>query len=64
MLVLVRKAGEAIVIKGGIRICVLANREGKVRLGIDAPDDVRIMRQELPGANELMSQQNLTSIRR
>lgn len=49
MLILGRKAGEAILIDGGVRIVVLsADRKG-VRLGIEAPADVRIVRDEIVG---------------
>ena len=47
MLVLTRRAEEEIVIDGHIRVKVLSNHQGKVRLGISAPDDVRIIRAEL-----------------
>ena len=47
MLVLRRKAGEAIVLNGIIRIYVLAVEGERVKLGIDAPPDVVIVRQEL-----------------
>ncbi len=47
MLILSRKPGEAIVIGDGIRVVVLeADRRG-VRLGIDAPADVAIVREEI-----------------
>jgi carbon storage regulator len=47
MLVLSRKLNEAIVIDGGIRITVVAFRGNQVRLGIEAPDSVRVLREEL-----------------
>ncbi len=47
MLVLRRKAGEAIVLNGVIRIFVLAVEGERVKLGIEAPPDVVIVRQEL-----------------
>jgi carbon storage regulator len=47
MLVLTRKVGEVIVIGGGIRIKVVGLLSGKVRLGIDAPGDVAVDRQEV-----------------
>ena len=47
MLVLSRKVGEEIVIGGNIRIMVVEIRGGKVRLGIDAPKDVPVDRQEI-----------------
>lgn len=47
MLILSRKAGDAILIEGGIRIVVLAVEAGGVRLGIDAPASVGIVREEV-----------------
>lgn len=48
MLVLTRKLKQQIHIGDNITISVLAINGGKVRIGIDAPRDVRIVRQELP----------------
>ena len=47
MLILGRKAGDAILIGDGIRIVVLACDRKGVRLGIDAPSDVTILREEI-----------------
>ena len=47
MLVLSRKVGEEIVIGNDIRIKVVAVDGGKVRIGIVAPDDVIVDRQEI-----------------
>ncbi len=47
MLVLGRKEGESILIEGGIRIVVVACDKGGVRLGIDAPSSLRILRGEI-----------------
>jgi carbon storage regulator len=47
MLILGRKPGDAIHIGENIRLVVLACDRGSVRLGIDAPDDVKIMRGEI-----------------
>ncbi|MDZ4388934.1 MAG: carbon storage regulator [Gemmatimonadales bacterium] len=47
MLVLNRKAGEAILIAGGIRVVVVAVDRRGVRLGIEAPADTGILREEL-----------------
>ncbi len=50
MLVLSRKVSQSIVIAGRITVTVVAIRGGQVRLGIEAPDEVRVLRQELvPG---------------
>ena len=47
MLILVRKAAQTIWIEGGIRIQVLEVGRDRVKLGITAPNDVRVMRREL-----------------
>ena len=47
MLVLTRKPGEQIVIGNNIRITVVGVGPGRVKLGIVAPDNVRIDRQEI-----------------
>jgi carbon storage regulator CsrA len=47
MLVLSRKLNESIVIAGNIRITVTSIRGQCVRLGIEAPEDVGIYREEL-----------------
>ena len=54
MLILRRKIGERIVIDGRIEVTVLHIRGGKVRLGFDAPREVRVLREEiLRGASPL-----------
>ena len=47
MLVLSRKVQEAIRIDDDIRIVIVRCGQGKVRLAIDAPDQVIILREEL-----------------
>lgn len=47
MLILSRKPGDAILIDGGIRVVVLASDNGGVRLGIEAPASVGIVREEI-----------------
>ena len=47
MLILSRRAGDAILIDGGIRVVVLASDSSGVRLGIEAPGDVGIFREEI-----------------
>ncbi len=47
MLILSRKPGDAILIDGGIRVIVLACDGGSVRLGIEAPRSVGIVREEI-----------------
>jgi carbon storage regulator len=47
MLVLSRKLNESILIGDRIRITVVGLRGNQIRLGIEAPGDVSIMREEL-----------------
>ena len=47
MLVLTRKIGESIRIGGEITVQVLAIRGGQVRIGLTAPAEVRIFREEI-----------------
>jgi carbon storage regulator len=47
MLVLSRKSGESIQIGDTITVRVIESRGNRVRLGIDAPQDVDILRGEL-----------------
>jgi carbon storage regulator len=48
MLVLSRKPDEKLLIGGNITVKVLSVRGGVVKLGIEAPPHVRILRGELP----------------
>jgi carbon storage regulator len=47
VLVLRRKAGESLIIEGNIRVTVLEIEGERVRLGIEAPRSVPVVRQEL-----------------
>lgn len=47
MLVLTRKVGESIVIDGGITITVSAVKGNQVRIGISAPPEVAVNREEV-----------------
>jgi carbon storage regulator len=47
MLVLTRRLGERIVIANNIIVEVVGVQGGRVRLGIQAPSDVPVVRQEL-----------------
>jgi carbon storage regulator len=52
MLVLSRYEKEAIVIGNNIRITIVEIRGSKIRIGIEAPNDVVILRQELVEKNQ------------
>ena len=47
MLVLSRRVDESIVIDGGIRITLLGIKGHQARLGIEAPGQTKIFREEL-----------------
>ncbi len=47
MLVLSRRVGEELLIDGKVRVVVLQTRGGQVRLGIQAPREVPVLRKEL-----------------
>ena len=47
MLFLTRRVGETIKINDDINFTVLAVKGAQVRIGIDAPDDVKIHREEV-----------------
>jgi len=47
MLVLTRRSGESIIVGDEITITVIEIKGNSVRLGIDAPSDVRIFRKEI-----------------
>jgi carbon storage regulator len=49
MLVLSRKLNEKIVIDGGIVLTVVKIDRNQIRLGIEAPPDGRVLREEIAG---------------
>jgi carbon storage regulator len=46
-LILTRRLGETLVIGPSIRVTVVGVRGNQVRIGIDAPNSVRVYREEL-----------------
>jgi carbon storage regulator len=52
MLVLTVLKDESIIIDGDIEIIILEMNQGKVKLGINAPDDVHISRREIDQSPE------------
>ncbi len=50
MLVLSRKIGESIVIGDNVVVTVRETHGGRIRLAIEAPRDVLVLRQELTGS--------------
>jgi carbon storage regulator len=55
MLVLTRKIGEGIILGDNIKVTVIELKGGGVRLGIEAPSEMKIYRQEV---YERISQEN------
>ncbi len=56
MLVITRKANEEIVIGDNIVLKVISNGNGRVKIGIEAPKDVRIARGEIAFREELIAE--------
>ena len=59
MLVLTRRPGESIVVGENIIITVIEIKGGQVRIGIDAPREVDVYREEI---YEQVKQENLSAI--
>lgn len=47
MLILTRRAGETLVIGNDINVRILSVKGGQVRIGVDAPKDVPVHREEI-----------------
>ncbi len=47
MLILTRRVGETLVIGDDVNVTVLGVRGNQVRLGVDAPKDVAVHREEI-----------------
>jgi len=52
MLVLTRKLGESVQVGNGIVIRIVEVRRSRVRIGIEAPPQIRIQREEITGLRE------------
>jgi carbon storage regulator len=52
MLVLGRKPGESVRIGDDVFIKVVTARNGQIKLGIDAPEEIKIVRTELEGKRD------------
>ena len=62
MLVLSRKSGESIVIDGRIEVKIVKLKGNQVRIGIEAPSDVPILRGELGDWHELATDASQDSV--
>lgn len=60
MLILTRKQGEAFLLDDNIEITLLEVSGDKVKIAIDAPKQVKILRKELAEARELNREALLT----
>ena len=47
MLILTRKQNESVIIGDDIKVTVLSDKHGQVKLGIEAPEDTKIWREEI-----------------
>ena len=61
MLILTRKKGESIAIGDNIQIQVLDVKGGQVRIGIDAPREVSVNREERLEANHTASHRSASA---
>lgn len=62
MLVLTRKVKESLIIDNNIKITVVAIDGDKVKLAIDAPKEIPILRQEVLQAIERENRESLAAI--
>jgi carbon storage regulator len=47
MLILTRRVGETLMIGDDVKVTVLASKGNQIRIGIDAPRDVEVHREEI-----------------
>ena len=59
MLVLNRKIGESIILGDNIEVVILDISDGKIKIGIEAPKEVNILRKEVYDAVKAENQRSL-----
>lgn len=59
MLILNRKVGESIIIDDNVEITVLETQDGRIKLGIDAPKEIVVLRKEI---YDLVLEENKKSV--
>jgi carbon storage regulator len=47
MLILTRRIGEALIINDNVKVAVLGIQGNQVRMGINAPDDIKVHREKI-----------------
>ena len=47
MLILTRKIGESLIIDNNIKVTILDDNNGQIKIGIDAPREVSVHREEV-----------------
>lgn len=59
MLILTRKKDESIIIDGNIEVKIIEIEDGKIKIGIEAPKNIEILRKEL---YEKIQEENLSAV--
>ena len=58
MLVLVRRIGESVVIGDAVTVKILGIRSGQIKIGIEAPGNLPVHRQEIYARIRLQREEN------
>ncbi len=62
MLVLTRKEDESLVIGGNVKLTILSIKGGQVRVGIEAPREVSVHREELLAGSQSSREGTLKTV--